>query len=259
MEPVRNMRGTSVQRRRLRCKIHALPVARSWAWLNLWNLLDMVSYALALGLWAAHVRCGSLPNAAWFSSALALQHVLLWSKLHYYARCALVKSFAYVLAQDVSYRTALVSVGPVTCAGRLGAASKRPFVVRFPAALLLRRLLPPSCPATCLQLPGSAPVLTPLEAPPFSLLYPPPSPLPRRVQGPHTPPRRLPRHGACLRVLAKAVSLWLCIVPCGQLVTTCRICQRRCAWCCRSCAASSRSWGSSCWASPSPSTASSGG
>ena len=59
----------------------------SWAWLNLWNLLDMASYGLALVLWAAHVRCGSMPGAAWFSGALALQHVLLWSKLHYYARC----------------------------------------------------------------------------------------------------------------------------------------------------------------------------
>jgi hypothetical protein len=59
---------------------------RRLAWVNLFNLADMASYCLALMLWAVHVRCGSLPYSAWFSGALALQHVLLWSKLHYYAR-----------------------------------------------------------------------------------------------------------------------------------------------------------------------------
>ncbi|GFR50461.1 hypothetical protein Agub_g12683, partial [Astrephomene gubernaculifera] len=59
---------------------------RSLAWVNLFNLADVASYLLALALWAVHVRCGSMPASSWFSGALALQHVLLWSKLHYYAR-----------------------------------------------------------------------------------------------------------------------------------------------------------------------------
>nr|BAK18929.1 transient receptor potential channel [Chlamydomonas reinhardtii] len=56
------------------------------AWVSIFNLADVVSYSLAAGLWAAHLRCGSLPASAAFSGALALQHVLLWTKLHYYAR-----------------------------------------------------------------------------------------------------------------------------------------------------------------------------
>ncbi|GIL53385.1 hypothetical protein Vafri_9025 [Volvox africanus] len=61
-------------------------VVQGLAWLNLFNLADVASYFLAIALWFAHIRCGSLPSSAWFSGALALQHVLLWSKLHYYAR-----------------------------------------------------------------------------------------------------------------------------------------------------------------------------
>lgn len=45
-----------------------------------------MSYLVALALWAGHLRCGSMPHSAAFSGALALQHVLLWTKLHYYAR-----------------------------------------------------------------------------------------------------------------------------------------------------------------------------
>lgn len=38
-------------------------------------------------LCAAHMRHGhSLSSNNWFSILLALQHVLLWIKLHYYAR-----------------------------------------------------------------------------------------------------------------------------------------------------------------------------
>ncbi len=59
---------------------------RRLAWATLWNLLDVVSYLVALALWASHLRCGSMPHSAAFSGALALQHVLLWTKLHYYAR-----------------------------------------------------------------------------------------------------------------------------------------------------------------------------
>ncbi|GLI67207.1 hypothetical protein VaNZ11_011131, partial [Volvox africanus] len=61
-------------------------VVQGLAWLNLFNLADVASYFLAIALWFVHIRCGSLPSSAWFSGALALQHVLLWSKLHYYAR-----------------------------------------------------------------------------------------------------------------------------------------------------------------------------
>ena len=56
------------------------------AWVNLWNLMDLVSYVLSLTIWALHIRLGPLPGSSWFSILLALQHVLLWTKLHYYAR-----------------------------------------------------------------------------------------------------------------------------------------------------------------------------
>ncbi|KAG2492014.1 hypothetical protein HYH03_009743 [Edaphochlamys debaryana] len=56
------------------------------AWVTLWNLADVVSYLITAGIWLTHLRCGSLPASAYFSGALALQHVLLWTKLHYYAR-----------------------------------------------------------------------------------------------------------------------------------------------------------------------------
>ncbi|GLC34362.1 hypothetical protein PLESTB_000737500 [Pleodorina starrii] len=61
-------------------------VVQGLAWLNLFNLADVASYGLAVAIWFVHLRCGSLPASAAFSGALALQHVLLWSKLHYYAR-----------------------------------------------------------------------------------------------------------------------------------------------------------------------------
>jgi hypothetical protein len=58
-----------------------------YGWFNLWNSLDVATYVLQASIGTCHLMRFSLAGSS-FSILIAAQHVLLWSKIHYYARSA---------------------------------------------------------------------------------------------------------------------------------------------------------------------------
>eukprot|EP00879_Flechtneria_rotunda_P030709 GHRR01033380.1.p1 GENE.GHRR01033380.1~~GHRR01033380.1.p1 ORF type:complete len:313 (+),score=66.53 GHRR01033380.1:359-1297(+) len=59
--------------------------AYGWGWVRLWNLMDMASYALQIVITVLHIQRDFL-DEGWFSVLVATQHVLMWTKLHYFAK-----------------------------------------------------------------------------------------------------------------------------------------------------------------------------
>lgn len=49
----------------------------------------MLSYLLQLAISALHLNRGAV-DEGWFSVMVAVQHVLMWAKLQYFARCGRV-------------------------------------------------------------------------------------------------------------------------------------------------------------------------
>lgn len=59
--------------------------ATGWQWCTFWNILDMSSYIVQGAIWGLHLaRIGLAED--WFSCMLAANHIILWMKLHYFAR-----------------------------------------------------------------------------------------------------------------------------------------------------------------------------
>ena len=63
------------------CTIYAYGLG----WLQPWNVADFVSYIIQVAIVVLHAQ-RSVVDEGWFSVLLALQHVLLWAKLHYFAK-----------------------------------------------------------------------------------------------------------------------------------------------------------------------------
>ena len=61
-------------------------------WWSFWNFSDLLSYVLQIAIAVLHLQCDYV-DEGYFSVLVATQHVLMWSKLHYFARTFPAKSF----------------------------------------------------------------------------------------------------------------------------------------------------------------------
>eukprot|EP00775_Hariotina_reticulata_P003763 gene3763-4022_t len=59
--------------------------AYGMGWVGAWNLLDMASYFLQIVICVLHLQRDYV-DEGWFSVLVASQHVLMWTKLHYFAK-----------------------------------------------------------------------------------------------------------------------------------------------------------------------------
>ncbi|WIA09485.1 hypothetical protein OEZ85_008886 [Tetradesmus obliquus] len=59
--------------------------AYGFGWVGMWNIMDLVSYVLQIVICVLHVQ-REFMDEGFFSVMLATQHVLMWTKLHYFAK-----------------------------------------------------------------------------------------------------------------------------------------------------------------------------